>query len=82
MDIQNISIIGAGRVGSTMAYLFKGKKNNIVKLKAISSRSQQSLNRVKDLLGSGCQDINYTLDNIEAARDTDCLFIATPDDQI
>jgi len=82
MEQINISIIGAGRVGSTMAYLFKNLKNRGVKLSCVASRTQQSLDRLKQFIGPELQDLLLTTDVLKAAQAGNCLLIATPDDVI
>ncbi|MGM0365519.1 MAG: Rossmann-like and DUF2520 domain-containing protein [Actinomycetota bacterium] len=82
MEKINISIIGAGRVGSTIAYLFKKTKHPDISLSCVASRTQKSLARLKDFLGPYSRDLTFTTDVLESAQNGNCLLLATPDDVI
>ena len=82
MEPINVSIIGAGRVGSTIAYVLKKSKNENIILGCIGSRTKDSLDSAKRLLGPESNDIIFTTDLIECAGAADCLLLATPDDSI
>ncbi len=82
--ITNISlcVIGAGRVGITICYMLALKKSPGVKVKAISSRSAESLKRARKFLGGRAADMIFTRDNAKAAALANCILICTPDDSI
>ena len=79
---MNISVIGAGRVGTTIAYILAKKNIKDLQIKSIASKTGKSLNRAKKILGELGREIFYTTDNIEASLVCDCIFICTPDDLI
>jgi len=78
----NIAIIGAGRLGTTIAHTiaFENKKN--MKIISISSKTMKSLNRAKKILGEFSKKILFTKNNKKAAAKANCIFICTPDDII
>ncbi len=78
----NICIIGAGRTGTTFAYVLAGNKSGDLKIVSVSSRSDASIKRAKEILGGLAKDINFTKNNIEAAAAANCVMICTPDDKI
>jgi len=78
----NICIIGAGRLGTTLSYALSRKESSGIKIKAISSRTDNSLNRAKEYLGRNSAGILFTKNNIEAAKTAECVLICTPDDAI
>jgi len=78
----NLCVIGAGRVGTTVSYTLAEKKLPNIKLKAISSRSMESLNRAKKILGSKAADVIFTIENSKAVSLANCILICTPDDVI
>lgn len=71
---MDVVIIGAGRAGSALAYLLQKNGYNI---KAVSSRSQESLIRAKKYIES-----HFILDNDAAARKGDLVIISVNDDNI
>jgi len=79
---NNICIIGAGRVGTTIAYVLANKKLPNLKICSVSSRSNKSIERAKKILGNLGKDIYFTLDNIKAIKNCNCVLICTPDDVI
>jgi len=79
---NNICIIGAGRVGTTVAYVLANKKLPDIKICSVSSRSNKSIERAKKILGKLGKDIYFTLDNISAIKNCNCILICTPDDVI
>jgi predicted short-subunit dehydrogenase-like oxidoreductase (DUF2520 family) len=79
---NNICIIGAGRVGTTIAYVLANKKLPDLKIRSVSSRSNKSIERAKKILGDLGEDIYFTLDNISAIKNCNCILICTPDDVI
>ena len=79
---NNICIIGAGRVGTTIAYVLANKNLPDLKIRSVSSRSNKSIERAKKILGNLGKDIYFTLDNITAIKNCNCILICTPDDVI
>lgn len=77
-----ISILGAGRLGTTLGYVITKKNKENIKVVSISSPSQKSVNRAKTALGDLAGKILFTDDNLEAAGPADTIFICTPDDII
>ncbi len=71
---MNISIIGAGRAGTALAYLLQKKGDNI---SAVASRSQESLNRAKKYL-----DSHFTHNIFEAASRGELIILSVNDDNI
>jgi predicted short-subunit dehydrogenase-like oxidoreductase (DUF2520 family) len=78
----NIAIIGAGRVGSTIAGYLVKKNLKKLKITAISSKTKKSLSRSQETIKGDKQDILFTLNNIEAVKRANCLLLCTPDDLI
>ncbi len=81
-DTKKICIIGAGRVGTTLAAAILNANNPGIKLAAISPGSRQSLKRALKILGEKSGSIAFFNDNIECAKFADCILISTPDDAI
>ena len=77
-----LCVIGAGRVGTTISYTLAKKGFQNIRLKAISSRSIDSLDRAKKILGNMASDVIFTRNNLEAAALANCILICTPDDTI
>jgi len=78
----DICVIGAGRLGTTVSCMLARKEKDGVRLKAVASKSLESLNRAKRIIGSKAKDIVFTLENKKAASLADCVLICTPDDII
>ncbi len=78
----NIAIIGAGRLGTTLAYIIASKKKKNIKIISISSPTQKNLERAKKILGELSKKIQFTKSNKKAVIKTNCIFICTPDDSI
>ena len=78
-----ICIIGAGRLGTSLAYIIIKKNNPQVSVTSIASRSDESLNNAKDII-KNMPDLNilFTKNNLAAAHQANCIFICTPDDEI
>ena len=53
-----VGIIGAGRVGTTIAYVLAKKNSPNIKVSVVASRSKSSLDRAKEVL-SGVLDNIY-----------------------
>jgi predicted short-subunit dehydrogenase-like oxidoreductase (DUF2520 family) len=77
-----IAIIGAGRLGTTIAYIIAAKNQDTIKIVSISSPTQKSLDRAKETLKGFSNNITFTRDNKKAAAEANCIFICTPDDLI
>lgn len=78
----DLCVIGAGRVGTTVSYTLAKKGLQDIRLKAISSRSIDSLDRAKKILGNLASGVIFTRKNLEAASLANCILICTPDDTI
>ncbi len=79
---MRIAVLGAGRLGTTLAYCIAGKKDSKIKITAIASPSEASTKRARDMLGDRAGNILFTSDNARAAETADTIFICTPDDII
>ncbi len=79
---KKIAVLGAGRLGTTIAYAIKQKKKEELKIISISSMTQKSLDQAKKIFGKKAKDIYFTKDNQKAAQKADIIFICTPDDAI
>jgi len=79
---EKISIIGAGRLGLSLALKILKSPKGTFKLEAISSRSMKSLDIAKDTLGSAAKKVFFTSNNAEASKISDIILICTPDDKI
>jgi predicted short-subunit dehydrogenase-like oxidoreductase (DUF2520 family) len=77
-----ISIIGSGRLGSTLACAIDNANSPEASIVSVSSRSEKSLLAAKELLGDFSKKIFFTRDNFLAAKISNCIFICTPDDEI
>lgn len=82
-----ICIIGAGRVGTTIAAVVAGLNNPLLKICSVSSRSQESRDRAATLIQSATtanikREILFTPDNAECAAAGNIIIICTPDDAI
>lgn len=71
----NISVVGAGRVGSTLAFMLRRRGHKIV---SVISRSLRSARSVGILVG--CKKCSTDLS--EVAPDSNLIVIATPDNVI
>lgn len=80
MKDLKITIVGAGRVGTTIAYVLAKNKNTKAELKCIVSRTEKSLKRAKDLLGD--RGVTYSKDINGLLKQSNCILITTPDDLI
>jgi len=79
---KRISIIGAGRVGTTFAAAILNSNYPVLKLAAISSKSEKSLEKAKKILGGKATEVVFLNNNTECAKHADFIFISTPDDII
>ena len=77
-----VSIIGAGKVGTTIAYALAKKNPPDIKISTLSSRSKSSLSRAKEILGQDSKNIYFTQNNLDAVSTSKCCLICTPDDVI
>lgn len=73
--MNNISIIGAGRLGTSLgaALLKKG-----FKIKALSCKTLSSAKKSRDIIGQG----DFSTNNIQTARSGDIVILSVPDDEI
>lgn len=78
----NIAVIGAGRLGTTIAYTIALKNKKNINIISMSSITTKSLNRAKKILGNFSKKILFTKNNKKAAAKANCIFICTPDDII
>ncbi len=79
---KSIGIIGAGRLGTTLAAAINKKKISGIELVAISSKTGDALIRAQDIIGTVKNNLIFTTDNNKCAAEADCIFICTPDDII
>jgi len=77
-----ICIIGAGRLGTSLAASIVKKNNPLVLLASMASRSDKSLDNARAFLNRQDLNILFTKNNFEGARLANCIFICTPDDEI
>ncbi len=76
MEQIKISFIGAGKVGTTLAYLLKNKGYNVI---GVTSRNIASAERAATFMGN---NISYSNDLYVFIDDSDVVFITTNDDAI
>lgn len=81
-NIQNISIIGAGRAGSTIAGYLTKKNLKTIKITAISTKTERTLRQTHKIIKDHKNNILFTVNNIEAVKNSNCILICTPDDLI
>src|SRR5258708_6128328 len=74
VDRPTLAIIGAGRVGSTLAQTLHWRGYSIA---AVHSRTEQSARRLADALGS-----RVAASPAQAAMSADLTFLTVPDDAI
>ena len=77
-----ISIIGSGRLGSTLAYAINNSGSQEAEIVSVSNRTEKTLAAAKELLGDSSRKILFTVNNFLAASISNCIFICTPDDVI
>ncbi len=70
---MKIGIIGAGKVGISIAYVLKQKGINVV---AVSDVNETSMHKAKEYLG---EDVFYTFDNAEVIKLSDVIAVTTQD---
>jgi predicted short-subunit dehydrogenase-like oxidoreductase (DUF2520 family) len=73
--LRKVAIIGAGKVGTSLAFHLERKGYSIV---AVASRTEKSLERARNYLKAGLFTLNLT----EAASAGEVIFISTNDDAI
>ena len=73
--MTDISIIGAGRLGTSLGYALSKKG---YKIKALSCRTTSSAEESRKIIGEGIASI----DNIQAARVGEIVFLCLPDEDI
>jgi predicted short-subunit dehydrogenase-like oxidoreductase (DUF2520 family) len=72
---MNVSIIGAGRVGTSLGYALSKKGYRI---KALSCKTTASAKESKKIIGEG----KALIDNNKTAKEGDLVFICLPDEEI
>jgi predicted short-subunit dehydrogenase-like oxidoreductase (DUF2520 family) len=73
--MKRIAIIGAGRLGTSLAYALS--KNGFV-ITALSCRSRPSARQSREKIGQGLA----TTDHVKAASKGEMIFLTVPDDRI
>lgn len=79
---NNILIIGAGRLGTTLAAVLTLRASRDFNVRYIASRTGESLMKARRIIGKNGEKIIFTKNIIEGVRDCDIIFICTPDDEI
>ena len=79
---KKICIIGAGRVGTTIAALVANNKTHDLAIKTIYSLHEESLRRSAKYIADESKKILFTTDISKCLEDVNCIFICTPDDTI
>jgi predicted short-subunit dehydrogenase-like oxidoreductase (DUF2520 family) len=75
--MKTLNILGAGRVGQTLGYLWS--QSQILTVQALANRTVQSTQQAQTFIGTGqC----FTLDQIAQMPPADLWLIACPDDQL
>ncbi len=73
--MTGVSIIGAGRLGTTLGAALSKKG---IRIKALSCRTSQSAEESRKIIGEG----KASVDNIQTARAGDIIFLCLPDERI
>jgi predicted short-subunit dehydrogenase-like oxidoreductase (DUF2520 family) len=73
--MKNIAIIGAGRLGTSLAFAMSKKGYTI---KALSCRSKNSVEESRQKIGHGIP----STDNVQTADKGEIIFLTVPDDEI
>lgn len=79
---KNILVIGAGRLGTTLASVLSINPVRDLKIRYIASRTEKSLTKAKKIIGRYGKEIFFTKDIDEGVKDCSIIFICTPDDEI
>jgi glutamyl-tRNA reductase len=79
---NDILIIGAGRLGTTLASVLATKPVPYLRVRYIASRTEKSLTKAKKIIGKYGREIMFTKDMVEGVKDCSIIFICTPDDEI
>jgi predicted short-subunit dehydrogenase-like oxidoreductase (DUF2520 family) len=79
---RNILIIGAGRLGTTLASVLSINPDTDLNVRYIASRTEESLTKAKKIIGRHGREIIFTRNIIEGIKDCNIIFICTPDDEI
>jgi predicted short-subunit dehydrogenase-like oxidoreductase (DUF2520 family) len=79
---KNILIIGAGRLGTTLAAVLTIKPAPDLRVSYITSRTEKSLLEAKEIIGKHGREIIFTKDMFEGVKNCSIIFICTPDDEI
>ncbi|UCC40995.1 MAG: DUF2520 domain-containing protein [Candidatus Aminicenantes bacterium] len=73
--MMNVSIIGAGRLGTSLGYALSRKGYRI---KALSCKTTSSVEESRKIIGQG----NAFTENARAAKEGDLVFLCLPDEEI
>ena len=73
--MKSIAIIGAGRLGTSLAYALS---KNGFEISALSCQSKASADESRERIGRGTS----TTDNVHAASKGEVVFLTVPDDRI
>jgi predicted short-subunit dehydrogenase-like oxidoreductase (DUF2520 family) len=73
--MTDVSIIGAGRLGTSLGHALQKKR---YKIKALSCRTVSSAEESRKIIGEGTASI----DNIQTARKGQIVFLCLPDEEI
>ncbi len=79
---KSICIIGAGRVGTTMAAVITDINAPEVKITAVCSKSSLSINKARKYIDNCKKNVIFSQDIKKYCRLCNCIMIATPDDSI
>ena len=79
---KRICVIGAGRVGTTMAAVITDIDTPEMKITAVCSRSSLSINKAKKYIENCKNKVIFSRDLKKYCRLCNCIMIATPDDSI
>ena len=79
---KDISIIGAGRAGTTLAAVISRLDLQDIRITAILSRSRESLDRAKRIIGKASRAIMFSSSMEDLPGTSNCIMICTPDDKI
>ncbi|MBK8451823.1 MAG: Rossmann-like and DUF2520 domain-containing protein [Thiofilum sp.] len=75
--MKTLNILGAGRLGQTLAHLWHNTQ--VLTIQALANRTLESAQRAQAFISTGQL---FTLDQIEAMPQADLWLIACPDDQL
>jgi len=79
---KKVCIVGAGRVGTTMAAVIANLRAPDLILKTVYSLHEESLKRAARYIGANSSSVLFTRKISECTEGSNCIFICTPDDVI